>query len=65
MAGCSMRRYDDFASQLAVLCRARQANLDDEFVISGVASKFALQLELSWKLLKETLAYEGVAATAS
>ena len=31
----------------------------------GVTNKFALQFELAWKLLKETLAYEGVAAAAS
>lgn len=60
-----MKKYDNFVSQLAVLRQADQEDLQNEFVLSGVTNKFSLQLELSWKLLKETLAYEGNAAAAS
>ena len=60
-----MRKYENFRSQLDVLRRADSVDLTDEFVMSGVASKFSLELELAWKLLKETLAYEGVEAAAS
>ncbi len=60
-----MKKYDNFRSQLDVLRRADAVDLEDEFVMSGVASKFSLELELAWKLLKETLAYEGVEAAAS
>ena len=64
-AWCSMKKYDNYAAQLAVLERAKDEDLSNEFVMSGVTNKFALQFELAWKLLKETLAYEGVAAAAS
>lgn len=60
-----MKKYDNYVAQLAVLQRAKDEDLSNEFVMSGVASKFALQFELAWKLLKETLAYEGNAAAAS
>ena len=60
-----MKKYDNYAAQLAVLERAKDEDLSNEFVASGVTNKFALQFELAWKLLKETLAYEGVAAVAS
>ena len=60
-----MKKYDNYAAQLAVLERAKDEDLSNEFVMSGVTNKFALQFELAWKLLKETLAYEGVAAAAS
>ncbi len=59
-----MKKYDNFASQLRVLRRASDEDLSNEFVMSGIASKFALQFELTWKLLKECLAYEGSAAAA-
>ena len=60
-----MKKYDNYAAQLAVLERAKDEDLSNEFVMSGVTNKFALQFELAWKLLKETLAYEGVAAAVS
>lgn len=60
-----MKKYDNYAAQLAVLERAKDEDLSNEFVMSGVTNKFALQFELAWKLLQETLAYEGVAAAAS
>lgn len=51
-----MKKYDNYAAQLAVLERAKDEDLSNEFVMSGVTNKFALQFELAWKLLKETLA---------
>lgn len=60
-----MKKYENFRSQLAVLRKARDEDLQNEFVVSGIINKFALQFELSWKVLKETLAYEGVALAAS
>lgn len=60
-----MKKYENFRSRLAVLCKAGNEDLQNEFVVSGIINKFALQFELSWKVLKETLAYEGVAMAAS
>ena len=62
-----MRKYENFASALNVLEGAREQDLSNEFVQSGVIDKFSLQFELGWKLLRWLLAYEGcpVAATGS
>ncbi len=60
-----MKKYDNYCSHLDVLRGAGVEDLDNEFVMSGIVSKFSLQFELAWKLLKETLAYEGSAVAAS
>lgn len=56
-----MKKYANFSSNLAALERAYGEDLSNDFIVSGIVDKFALQFELSWKLLKETLSYEGVA----
>lgn len=60
-----MRKYENFARALAVLEDAPNQDLSNEYVKSGLISKFSLQFELSWKLLKRLLAYEGDAVAAS
>ena len=60
-----MKKYDNYVANLNVLEGAADQDLSNEFVASGIISKFSLQFELAWKLLKETLAYEGVAEAAS
>lgn len=62
-----MKKYDNYVSHLAVLKMAKEQQLDNEFVISGIKDKFCIQFELSWKMLKELLRYEGrmEAATGS
>ena len=62
-----MKKFDNFSSNLDVLLRADKEDLDNEFIISGIIDKFFVQFELSWKVLKELLRYEGkaVAATGS
>ena len=44
---------------LNVLEKAENEDLNNEFVISGIIDKFFIQFELSWKVLKELLRYEG------
>lgn len=44
---------------LNVLRRAPEEDLENEFIISGVIDKFFIQFELSWKVLKQLLLYEG------
>lgn len=63
----SMRKYDNFASALKTLRRSGEQDLDNEFVQGGIIAKFSLQFELSWKLMKALLVYEGdrTAATGS
>jgi nucleotidyltransferase substrate binding protein (TIGR01987 family) len=54
-----MKKYENYSSRLAVLKGAAREDLRNEFIVSGVIGKFSLQFELAWKLLKETLLYEG------
>lgn len=54
-----MKKFENFVSDLEVLKRAKDEDLTNEFIISGIIDKFFLQFELSWKVLKELLSYEG------
>lgn len=54
-----MKKFDNFKSNLSVLSRARNEDLSNEFIISGIIDKFFIQFELAWKVLKELLRYEG------
>lgn len=53
------------SKHLAVLRRAPQEDLENEFIISGSIDKFFIQFELGWKLLKELLAHEGKPAAGA
>ena len=55
-----MKKFDNFSSNLKILSTAFKENLSNEFIIGGIINKFTLQFELSWKLFKELLAYEGI-----
>ena len=59
-----MKKFDNYSSNLAVLCKAGEEDLNNEFIISGIIDKFFVQFELGWKVLKELLRYEGVEASA-
>lgn len=54
-----MKKFENFSSNLEVLKKAKYEDLDNEFIISGIIDKFFIQFELSWKVLKELLRYEG------
>ena len=54
-----MKKFDNFVSNLAVLQTADKEDLENEFIVSGIISKFYAQFELGWKVLKELLKYEG------
>lgn len=54
-----MKKYDNFSTHLLILQTAEKEDLSNEFIISGIIDKFFIQFELSWKLLKELLRYEG------
>ena len=54
-----MKKFDNYVSNLEILKRAENENLENEFIISGIIDKFSIQFELSWKVLKELLSYEG------
>ena len=55
-----MAKYQNFVSNLEVLRKAPEQDLQNEFVQSGIIDKFTMQFELAWKLLQKTLAHEGV-----
>lgn len=54
-----MKKFENFVANLEVLKRAKDEDLTNEFIISGIIDKFFIQFELSWKVLKELLSYEG------
>ncbi|MDM8124878.1 HI0074 family nucleotidyltransferase substrate-binding subunit [Mediterraneibacter glycyrrhizinilyticus] len=60
-----MKKFDNYVSNLEVLQKAENEDLDNEFIISGIIDKFFIQFELSWKVLKELLRYEGKSAAGS
>lgn len=59
-----MKKFDNYNSNLTVLCKAGEEDLNNEFIISGIIDKFFVQFELGWKVLKELLRYEGVEVSA-
>jgi len=59
-----MKKFDNYKSNLSVLVHADSQDTGNEFIIGGIIDKFFIQFELSWKVLKELLAYEGVVAAA-
>lgn len=57
-----MKKYENYKSNLSVLSKAYNEDLENEFIISGIIDKFFIQFELAWKVLKELLRYEGKSA---
>ena len=60
-----MKKFDNYQSNLRVLETAKEQDLDNEFIVSGIIDKFFVQFELGWKVLKELLTYEGAASAGS
>ena len=54
-----MKKFDHFKSNLKILEKADKEDLTNEFILGGIIDKFFIQFELSWKVLKELLRYEG------
>ena len=52
-------KYANYKANLSVLRQAPEQDLQNEFVLSGIIDKFEMQFELSWKLLRKALEYEG------
>lgn len=60
-----MKKFENFISNLEVMSKAYEEDLNNEFIISGVIDKYFIQFELGWKVLKELLKYEGHSAANS
>ena len=56
-----MKKFENYCRNLRVLSTAGSRDLSDEFIVSGIIDKFYIQFELSWKLFKQLLKYEGKA----
>ncbi len=52
-------KYANYKANLSILKQAPLQDLNNEFVLSGIIDKYAMQFELAWKLLQKTLEYEG------
>lgn len=60
-----MKKFEQYVSHLAVLSRAKNEDITNEFIMSGIIDKFYIQFELGWKVLKELLRYEGAGQSAT
>ena len=60
-----MKKFEQYVSNLRVLSRAKDEDLTNEFIMSGIIDKFYIQFELGWKVLKELLRYEGATQSAT
>ena len=49
------RRFMSFCNSLDALAQARQRDLSDSFVLSGMSSKFSITFDLAWKVMKDIL----------
>ena len=50
-----IRRYESYKNSLASLSEARERDLTDSFVLSGVCAKFSITFDLAWKVMKDIL----------
>lgn len=50
-----IRRYESYKNSLASLAEARERDLTDSFVLSGVCAKFSITFDLAWKAMKDIL----------
>ena len=55
-----MQKYNSYISNLTILSTAKEQDLMNEFIISGIIAKYSIQFTFTWKLLKELLQYEGI-----
>lgn len=60
-----MKRYEQFSSHLDVLKNAKNEDIENTFIVSGIIDKFFVQFELGWKLFKDLLRYEGRSEVAT
>ena len=54
-----MKAFENYCQNLKILSTAKNENLNNPFIISGIIRKFFIQFDLSWKVLKELIKYEG------
>lgn len=49
------KRFESYKRSLASLTEARQRDLSDSFVLSGISAKFCITFDLAWKVMKDIL----------
>ena len=49
-----MKKFENYCRYLRVLETAKDQDLSNEFVVSGVIDKFFIQFELGWKKASKT-----------
>jgi len=54
-------RYKDYSNAVSRLKEALAANVDNDFIYDAVIQRFEFTYELSWKLLKAYISYQGIA----
>lgn len=49
------KRFVSFCNSLDALAEARERDLSDSFVLSGISAKFSITFDLAWKVMKDIL----------
>ncbi len=60
-----MKRHEQFSSNLDILNKAYEEDLENTFILSGIIDKFFIQFDLAWKLFKDLLRHEGRSEAAT
>lgn len=53
-------KFYDFKNALERLNEALNMKIDEDIIIDGIIQRFEFTFELSWKLMKSYLEYEGI-----
>lgn len=55
-----IERYQSYCKSMESLLRAKQRDMDDEFVLSGTVQKFSMTFDLAWKVIKSHMEAPGI-----
>ena len=50
-----IKRYESYKNSLASLAEAKERDMTDSFVLSGISAKFCITFDLAWKTMKDIL----------
>lgn len=53
-------KFEDFVYSVKTLSKAKDQDLNNEFILTGITGKFNITFEKSWKCMKDILNFLGV-----
>ena len=48
-----MKKFENYCLNLKVLAKAKNEDLNNEFIVGGIIDKFFVQFELGWKVRRQ------------